>query len=360
MINKSCFSLAALRPASKRSRAPSKWFVLAVMLVCLATVYPSNATGGDPPNWEAPVWMHTAATAPLPPYDEKTDAVELYSETIKIIESEGRIKSIERRAYKILRPGGKAYGEARAYFGSNSKITGIRGWCIPAQGKDYEVRENEATDRSYAGLGYMELASDVKERVLKIPAAEPGNVVGYEVVKEERPYILQARWFFQREIPVREARYSLQLPADWEYKASWANHAEIQPTTAGANQWQWVVTDVPAIREEDKMPPPEGFAGQMIVSFFAPGGSGKKGFESWADMGRWEGDLLQGRRDPSFEIKQKVGELTSVGTHDSGKDAGHCRIHAEGHSLCSDQTGNRRVAASCGSGSLFTPLRGLP
>jgi len=279
---------------------------MAALLVCLAPLFPLNALAGD-----APAWMHAAATAPLPPHDEKTDAVAVYSEDITIVQSEGKIKTIERRAYKILRPGGREYGMVAAEFDSNRKITGMKAWCIPAQGKDYEVKEKEALDISLAGVESSELITDVKDRFLQIPAAEPGNVVGYEIETEERPFILQDWWSFQHRIPVKEARYSLQLPSGWEYKAIWINHAEVQPTPAGANQWQWVVTDVPAIREEDDMPPWRGVASQMVVSFFPPGGSGKKGFENWNDMARWEGSLFQGQRDPSPEIKQKVVALTA-------------------------------------------------
>jgi transglutaminase-like putative cysteine protease len=49
----------------------------------------------------------------------------------------------------------------------------------------------------------------------------------------------------------------------------------------------------------------------MIVSYLPPGGSGKKGFENWAEMARWEVGLVQGRRDPSPELKQKVLEVTA-------------------------------------------------
>jgi len=118
--------------------------------------------------------------------------------------------------------------------------------------------------------------------------------VGYEVETETRPYILQEWWNFQNRTPVKEARYSLQLPSGWEYKATWINHPEVQPTPAGANQWQWVVDGRSGDREEDDMPPWAGIAGQMIVSFFPPGGSGKRGFENWNEMGRWENTLFQG------------------------------------------------------------------
>jgi hypothetical protein len=279
---------------------------MAVVLACLAPLFSSHLFAAD-----APGWMHAAATAPLPAHDERTDAVAVYSEDVTIVESEGKIKTIDRRAYKILRPGGREYGFAYAQFDSNRKITGMKAWCIPAQGKDYEVKEREAVDVSLAGVESSELVTDLKDRLMRIPAAEPGNVVGYEIEIEERPYILQGWWDFQDRIPVREARYSLQLPSGWEYKATWINHVEVQPTASGANQWQWVVTDVPAIRVEEDMPPWRGVASQMIVSFFPPGGSERKGFEKWSDMARWEAGLTQGRRDASPEMKQKVAELTA-------------------------------------------------
>jgi len=306
MINKSYFNPAAHRPASKGFLHRELGLAAGMLTVCFGVLCPSPARAGD-----APGWMHTAAAAPLPPHDEKTDAVTIYSEDVTIVQSEGKIKSIERRAYKILRPGGRDYGVAYAEFDSNRKITGMKAWCIPAQGKDYEVKEKEALDVSLAGVESSELISDVKDRILRIPAADPGSVVGFEIEVETRPYILQDWWHFQSRIPVREARYSLQLPAGWEYKATWINHTEIQPTSSGANQWQWVVADLPGIREEDDMPPWRAVAAQMIVSFFPPGGSGKKGFENWNEMARWEVGLFQGRRDSSPELKQKVSEVTA-------------------------------------------------
>lgn len=306
MSNRWCYNPAARLQAINDRNTPGqlRLWLAAALFLCLINAPCVHAA-------DAPAWMHTAANAPLPPHDDKADAVNIYSEDVTIVQSEGKVKTIERRAYKILRPGGKDYGIAAARFDSNSKINTMRAWCIPAQGKDYEVKDKEALDVSPAGVGSMELATDVKMRVLKIPAAEPGNIVGYEIETEARPYILQSWWDFQKRIPVKEARYSLQLPSGWEYKASWINHPEVQPTAAGSNQWQWVVTDVPAIREEEEMPPWKGVASQMIVSLFPPGGSGKKGFENWAEMGRWEAQLDQGRRDPSPELKQKVAQLTT-------------------------------------------------
>src|SRR5208337_3313897 len=54
-----------------------------------------------------------------------------------------------------------------------------------------------------------------------------------------------------------------------------------------------------------------GVAGQMIVTFFPPGGSGADGFATWQEMGNWYQNLTSRRRDASAEIKQKVTALTA-------------------------------------------------
>jgi hypothetical protein len=295
-------------PAERQRRSSggnaARWLaVLALGVVCFAG---SARAGGD-----APGWMHALVNAPLPAHDEKTDAVLLYSEKTVTVISADKIKTTVREAYKILRPAGRDYGIVAVAFNAHEKITAIRGWCIPAQGKDYEVKDKDAVEISLPKVEGSELVSDVKDKVLRIPASDPGNIIGYEYEEEAQPYVLQDVWSFQETSPVREAHYTLQLPQGWEYKAMWLNYPEAKAAEAG-NQAQWVVSDIKGIRHEDNMPPWPGVAGQMIVSFFPPGGSAQnKGFQNWQQMGIWYQGLLSGRYDASPEIKQKVTALTA-------------------------------------------------
>jgi hypothetical protein len=277
----------------------------AAVVVCLLWL-PAGSRAAD-----APQWMHALVNAPLPPHDEKTDAILLYSEEILNVQSNGKIKSIDRRAYKILRPGGREHGTIYASYDSETRITTMHGWCIPAQGKDFEVKDKDVLETALFGVSNGELWTDLKTKVLKIPAAEPGNIVGYEIEHEDRPYILQDVWDFQHEDPVRESRYTLQLPAGWEYKATFLNYPEIKAASAGSNQWQWVVNNVEGIRPENEMPPWTAVAASMVVSFFPPGGGQTKGFDNWNDMALWQAGLVRGRRESSPEIKQKVADLTA-------------------------------------------------
>lgn len=300
MKNRSFSNLALPRPTSKSLFLS---IVGAPTLFVFLALAPRPAFAGD-----APAWMHALTTAPLPPHDEKTDAVLLYSEEILIVQSNGKLKEIDRSAYKILRPGGRNFGKVSIPFDADSRVTSIRGWCIPAQGKDFEVKDKDATERGYSDVEGGELITDIRVKTISIPASEPGNIIGFEVEREDRPYILQDEWFFQEPVPVAEARYTLQLPAGWEYKAVWLNHPELQPASVGNNQWQWIVKNIPEIKDEQLMPPWKGVAGLMIVSLIPPSGA-NHGFLNWSEMGLWYNGLLQNRRDASPAIKQKVAEL---------------------------------------------------
>jgi len=278
-----------------------------VLLFGCAGLTAAPASRGD-----APAWMHNLVSAPVPAHDEKTAAAVMYSEKIVTVQSADKIKILVRKAYKILRPDGRDHGLVLVSFNSHSKVTSLHGWCIPAQGKDYEVKDKDAMEVSIPKITGSELISDTKDKLLQIPAADPGNIVGFEYEKEEQPMVLQTEWDFQEADPVRESRFTLQLPASWEYKTYWLNSTGSKETAAGSNQWQWVMSDLKGLRTEDQMPPWDGVAGELIVNFYPGGGANSdKTFQDWRQMGAWYLGLTRGRRDLSPEIKQKVAALTA-------------------------------------------------
>src|SRR5712671_5778791 len=279
------------------------------LITCFWACAPLARAGGD-----APGWMHALVNTPLPSYDEKTDAVLLYSETNVTVVSTDKIRTQVREAYKILRPNGRRRGVVAVDFGPQKKIKGLHGWCIPAQGKDYEVKDKDAIEISPDTEG-GELILDTKYKVLRIPASDPGNIVGYEFEVEERPLFLQDIWSFQVTDPVRESRYSLHLPPGWEYKVSWLNHPEVKPVELGINSWQWTVTDLKGVRSEPFMPPLRGIEGQMIVSFLTTSADPKLSANiDWDMLGKWYSNLVGERVEASPEIKQQVSKLIASKT----------------------------------------------
>ena len=278
--------------------------VVFAALLCALVLVPC-AYAGTP---TAPLWMHAAANAPLPPHDEKDSVVVLYSETTVTVLTADRVKTLHREAYKILRPFRDA-GMVEVYVNGQSKTTAFKGWCIPASGKDYEVQQKDSVEVAAPNVPGSELIDDVKYKIFNIPAAEPGNILGYEYEQEERPLFLQEFWQVQDGRPTHESHFTLILPAGWEYKATWINYPEVKPTQASPTQQSWVVQDVKGLRHERHMPPFEGVAGHMFVSYFPSGGHVTGAFSNWKEMGDWYLNLIAGRRDASPAVKQKVAEI---------------------------------------------------
>ncbi len=301
MTHKSCCSRKSLRPASD-------WNSAALVLAILTLVVAGGpvARAGD----DAPPWMHAVASAPLPPHSDDANAILLYSEKNVSVQSATSIKTTVRKVYKILRPEGRReYEYAAAELSPHKKVSNMRAWCIPVNGRDYQVKEKEAADVAPDVSG-GELLTDVKFRVIRIPAAEPGSVVGYEYESDEQPMILQDEWEFQQPIPVQSTRYSLELPSGWTYLAKWENYPESKPAQNG-NRWQWDLSNVKEIRREEDMPPMAGIAGQMIIYFVPPGENAASAFTNWKEMGDWYRALTNGRTDGSPELKQTVQKIAA-------------------------------------------------
>lgn len=258
----------------------------------------------------APDWMRAQVNAPVPSHDDETDAVVLFSETELAVLGPGKMKRLERRVYKILRADGAAYGVVRVDFSPHSKVTSIHGWSIPAQGKDFEAKERDVIETAITNVDGGELISDVRSKVMVIPAALPGSIVGYEFEQEMLPYEMTDEWGFQDAVPVREARYTVRMPAGWTHKVFWLNHGEITPTEMAPGQWRWKVSDLKSVKIERQMPPWRGIAGRMVLSLQPPDGTGG-GFRSWQEVGTWYLGLTKGRRDPSPQLRQKVEQLAA-------------------------------------------------
>jgi hypothetical protein len=271
---------------------------------------------GCPYTWASvsiPPWMQSQLGTPLPQHDPDADAVTLYSDVNVVVTPNGKIRRTQRIVYRILRNQGARRAVVRLDFDAQSHITRMHGWSVPAEGKPYEVSEKDSVESALIGVLHGELMGDLRSKVLRIPAAVPGSTIGYEVEEELQPYALQDDWTFQDTIPVREARYSLELPPGWSYKATWINHPEEPATRATATHWQWQVQDVQGIKPEFQMPPLAALEGRLAVALVPPAGTGES-FQSWRALGAWYRGLTLDRRVASADIKSKVAELTGSQT----------------------------------------------
>jgi len=277
----------------------------AALAACLVMLLPAAHCA------TAPDWMRAQVGVPLPAHDDETDAVALYSETQLTVQGPGKLKRLERRVYRILRAGGEGYGVVRVDFSPQSRVTSLQGWSIPAEGKDFEAKQRDIIETAFSNVDGGELVTDVRTKVMRIPAAVPGSIVGYEFEQELLPYEMTDEWGFQDVVPVREARFTVRMPPGWSHQVFWLNHAGVAPTEVAPGQWRWIVSDLEPVKLERQMPPWRGIAGRMVVSLQPPGGAGG-GFRTWQEVGSWYQGLVQGRRDASPQIREKARQLSAA------------------------------------------------
>lgn len=258
----------------------------------------------------APDWMREAAREKLPDYPKDAEAVLLLDDQEIVVKDNGDVERHERCVYKLLRPESReSYGYASVYFDNQTKISFFKAWTITPGGQELEVKEKDAFEHT---LTSYEVFSDSRLKVLPIPEANVGSVVGYEVIQKMRPFLLENSWYFQETIPVHRARLTLQLPSGWEFSTLWANAPEQKPQTPSSNEYIWEVTDQPAIEIEPQMPTRNSVAGHMDVKFFPRDPAlREKTTGTWQDIGVWYSGLIASQRIPTPAIEQKVAELTA-------------------------------------------------
>jgi hypothetical protein len=255
-------------------------------------------------NAGVPDWLHALAQQPAKTYADDADAVVLIDDQETTVKDNGEIVTHERIAYRILRPEGKSYAGHPVYFDQETKINSFRGWSITAKSLEYEAKEKDAFERS---LGSQQEFADTKQKVIVLPGADVGTVVGFEYEQKRRPYLFQDYWYFQDTIPVEKSRYTLRVPSKWEYRADWLNHAEQKPAEQNG-AYLWEVSNVPRIEHEFHEPDFRALAGHMIVTFFSERTTHRNS-ESWNDLGVWYSQLTAGVRESTPALQAKALEL---------------------------------------------------
>lgn len=291
--------MISLRSCALRRRRATKKSLGCVFLLLAAAAPGLHASG-------VPEWLRAAARVPLAAYPAETNAVVLLEEHNSTVKENGETIVVYRRAVKILRKEGRDEAEFGASYDNEARLKSIHAWGIAAGGREIEVKDKDFVETSpYSG----ELYSDERFKVGRVPAAEPGAVVGFEYERRERPYLLDINWRFQENIPVRESRYSLQLPPGWEFKSFWVHYKAVQPSSDGGNRWTWQLQDIPAIEREPNMQHWSAVAGRMAVAYF--GSSQVASLRSWPEISHWYFNLSRPSRETSPEISQKARELAA-------------------------------------------------
>ena len=269
-----------------------------VVFLLLISLWPTRAAAGTPD------WLRILAQQPQKHYADDVDAVTLLDDEATIVRDNGEIVHHLRVAYRILRPEGRKYARLAIGFSGETKLNSLHGWSITAKGQEYEVKDKDAFERS---ASTYEIFSDIRYRILEVPGAEVGTVVGYEYEQKRRPYLFHDSWDFQDTIPVEHSRFTLQLPSSWEFKSGWENHAPVEPVSQNGS-YTWELTDIPRIEEEYNKPPERALAGHMQVNFFSEKIKNQS-YGSWNELGMWYSTLVAPSVQTTPQIQEAVQKI---------------------------------------------------
>ena len=204
---------------------PQAWSSIAAAMLLLGLCAAPAFCASDSP---APDWLHAAAREISPQYPPETVAVVILDEQQTTVKDNGKIETVHRRAVRILRPEAREdFSRLFVEFNGHTKIPQhesvdhyIRWPRQPPRSRTRTQRDKGTNEEMY---------TDVHLRALKFLEVNPGSVIGYEYVQEQRPFMYEDRWDFQDRVPVRTSRFILQLPTGWEYSSQWINYKEQPP-----------------------------------------------------------------------------------------------------------------------------------
>ena len=259
-----------------------------------------------------PDWVKAAAQQELPHYPETTTAVVLLDETTYTVAADGKAVEHVRRVVKILRPQGRDEAMPAVGYDKDSKVLSMHVWAIGPDGHEFVVKDNELGDFGVPGSG-EDLYSDDRVRGMgDPPGRDPGGVVAFEYEKRMRPYLAEATWLFQGDIPVVKENFTLVLPEGFTQTTTWAHHAPDAGVDMEHQRWRWEMEHVAGVHSEDRVPlapSGEALAGRMTVHYAAAGvAASQEG--TWQGIGEWYDGLSRDRMVATPDIAAKAAELT--------------------------------------------------
>ena len=189
-------------------------------------------------------------------------------------------------------------------------IKDVAGRTIKPDGTIIELKKDAVFDREVIKFGGFKLRS----KSFAMPGVEPGAIIEYrwrEISATSDNYL---RLYFQREIPVQVVRYYLKPLAGAMYPMKTVT---FQGTSSNFVKdkdgfFRTEMTNVPAYREESRMPPPDQVRTWMLV-YYAPDVR-KDPATYWRDLGRQYAEVAKEFMKVNDDIRRVATETIGDAT----------------------------------------------
>jgi len=291
-IRKSSFSGSSSHPILAR-------LFLAAVLLCLGSHSTSRAD-------TAPDWLAAAGRMDLAHFGDGSAAVVVGQWTDFTVDATGKFVMTERRALRILnRRSADRYLDAVGYENNDRKVTSIQTWTISPSGRVTQSGKKDLI--TMADVADFEVFSDDRVKMIKIPGAEDGSLVGCEIVTQGQLPIGGEKFQMEQEIPIRQAEVHVSVPSG---SLHWfVNHPDrVEVLSQSSNGADFRTQNRPAIPDESDAPPFSSLAAVVFVNYDP---KGPAALQSWEEAGHSYHALFDPGEKPESEIASQVTTLAS-------------------------------------------------
>jgi len=202
-------------------------------------------------------------------------------------------------------------------YGGQVKVQDIAARTIKPDGSIVELNKKDIFERTIVKASGVK----VKAKSFAMPAVEPGCIIEYrwrEVrVRSDAHYL---RLQFQRDIPVQRIEYLVKpFPYQGMSFNSLMLHGQTTPWTKAKNGfYSTVMTDVPAVPDEARMPPEDQVKRWMLV-FYTVGDGKREPEKYWNELGKDYYERTKSLIKPNDEVKKMSASLVADAKTDDEK-----------------------------------------
>jgi hypothetical protein len=253
-----------------------------------------------------PDWLAAANRTDLNHFGDGSAAVVVEQWDDFTVDATGKFVSIERKALRVLdRRSADRYLIAAGLENNDSTVVSIQTWSISPSGRIMQSSKKDVVTR--ASFAEFELFSDSREKMVQIPNAEQGSLVGFEIVRQGRIPIGGKRFWLEDEIPIRQAELQVKVPSG---SLRWfANHPDrMEVLSQSGNAATFRTVNRPAIPDEESAPPFASLATNVVVNYDP---KGPTAVQSWEEAGRAYHPLFTTAEKPGTEISAQVEKLST-------------------------------------------------
>ena len=286
----------------------------ALLLALAFTAFAPPAASADK---EKELWKPLPASdlRPSAPVVEKdADAEALFWE---VVIDDSPFSEVSLRHYVRIKVFNERGRDAQSkidlpYYG-NSKIKDIAARVNKPDGSVVELKKEDVFERTVVKMSGLK----VKVKSFALPGVEPGSVIEYRW-REVRPGSYDSvRLDFQRDIPVRSVTYYIKSVWNTRYRAINMGDARFEKDAEMKGFWRLSMTNMPAFREEPRMPPEAAVRSWVFVYYSADTKSDAEQY--WYDIGRSYYVGLEGAIKPNEEVKAAAAAVVADAKTDGEK-----------------------------------------